>query len=121
MRDSSEAPLLPAAASRVNYGDIHWVDADESIGAISGSPHPHVVVQAAYSGQSGHLIRFNPARHSGPKRPLIPVHFGQSVPLGGKALCARVRSVKKSYAVELSGTVAPSFRNDPPVRVMRCA
>ena len=32
--------------SRINYGDIFWVDADESIGAISGSPHPHLVVQS---------------------------------------------------------------------------
>lgn len=34
-----EEPLL------INYGDIFWISADESIGAISGSPHPHVVVQ----------------------------------------------------------------------------
>lgn len=34
------------AASLINYGDIHWVAADESIGCISGSPHPHVVVQS---------------------------------------------------------------------------
>ncbi len=33
-------------APSINYGDIFWVDADESIGAISGSPHPQVVVQA---------------------------------------------------------------------------
>ena len=33
------------AAPLINYGDIFWVAADESIGAISGSPHPHVVVQ----------------------------------------------------------------------------
>ena len=32
--------------SRINYGDIFWVGADESIGAISGSPHPHLVVQS---------------------------------------------------------------------------
>jgi mRNA interferase MazF len=32
-------------APRINYGDIYWVAADESIGVISGSPHPHVVVQ----------------------------------------------------------------------------
>ena len=31
--------------SQINYGDIFWVAADESIGSISGSPHPHVVVQ----------------------------------------------------------------------------
>jgi mRNA interferase MazF len=30
---------------QINYGDIFWVEADESTGAISGSPHPHVVVQ----------------------------------------------------------------------------
>ena len=36
----------PAAGVTINYGDIFWVAADESIGAISGSPHPHVVVQA---------------------------------------------------------------------------
>jgi hypothetical protein len=30
----------------------------------------------AYSGQSGQLIRFNPARHSGPKQPPDPAHFG---------------------------------------------
>ena len=29
----------------INYGDIFWVAADESIGLISGSPHPHVVIQ----------------------------------------------------------------------------
>ena len=33
------------AAPMINYGDIFWIAADESIGAISGSPHPHVVVQ----------------------------------------------------------------------------
>ena len=33
------------AAPLINYGDIFWVAADESIGAISGSPHPHVMVQ----------------------------------------------------------------------------
>ncbi|MGB3787880.1 MAG: type II toxin-antitoxin system PemK/MazF family toxin [Phormidesmis sp.] len=33
------------AVPLINYGDIFWVAADESIGAISGSPHPHVVVQ----------------------------------------------------------------------------
>lgn len=32
--------------AHINYGDIFWVAADESIGSISGSPHPHVVVQA---------------------------------------------------------------------------
>lgn len=32
--------------SLINYGDIFWVAADESIGSISGSPHPHVVVQS---------------------------------------------------------------------------
>jgi len=36
---------LRATESPVNYGDIYWVEADGSIGAISGSPHPHVVVQ----------------------------------------------------------------------------
>jgi len=35
----------PETASLVNYGDIFWVEADESVGSISGSPHPHVVVQ----------------------------------------------------------------------------
>ena len=30
----------------INYGDIFWVAADESIGSISGSPHPQVVVQS---------------------------------------------------------------------------
>ena len=30
---------------RINYGDIFWVAADDSIGSISGSPHPQVVVQ----------------------------------------------------------------------------
>ncbi|NZA27797.1 type II toxin-antitoxin system PemK/MazF family toxin [Luteimonas sp. SJ-92] len=30
----------------INYGDIFWVAADESIGALSGSPHPQVVVQS---------------------------------------------------------------------------
>ena len=34
------------AAPLINYGDIFWVAADESIGAVSGSPHPHVVVQS---------------------------------------------------------------------------
>lgn len=29
----------------INYGDIFWVAADEQIGAISGAPHPQVVVQ----------------------------------------------------------------------------
>lgn len=33
------------AESLVNYGDIFWVEADESIGSISGSPHPQVVLQ----------------------------------------------------------------------------
>lgn len=33
------------AGSQISYGDIFWVAADESIGSISGSPHPHVVVQ----------------------------------------------------------------------------
>lgn len=33
------------AGPQINYGDIFWVAADESIGSISGSPHPHVVVQ----------------------------------------------------------------------------
>jgi mRNA interferase MazF len=33
------------AGSLINYGDIFWVEADESIGSVSGSPHPHVVVQ----------------------------------------------------------------------------
>lgn len=37
-----QAPELPL----INYGDIFWVSADESIGSISGSPHPHVVVQS---------------------------------------------------------------------------
>ncbi len=32
--------------TQINYGDIFWVAADESIGSISGSPHPHVVVQS---------------------------------------------------------------------------
>ena len=32
--------------AQINYGDIFWVAADESIGSISGSPHPHVVVQS---------------------------------------------------------------------------
>ena len=39
MQQYKTAPLI-------NYGDIFWVNADESIGAISGSPHPQVVVQA---------------------------------------------------------------------------
>ena len=39
MQQYETAPLI-------NYGDIFWVNADESIGAISGSPHPQVVVQA---------------------------------------------------------------------------
>jgi mRNA interferase MazF len=30
---------------RINYGDIFWVEADESMGSVPGSPHPHVVVQ----------------------------------------------------------------------------
>jgi mRNA interferase MazF len=34
------------AGLRINSGDIFWVAADESIGSISGSPHPHVVVQS---------------------------------------------------------------------------
>jgi mRNA interferase MazF len=34
------------AGPRINSGDIFWVAADESIGSISGSPHPHVVVQS---------------------------------------------------------------------------
>lgn len=29
----------------INCGDIFWVAADEQIGAISGAPHPQVVVQ----------------------------------------------------------------------------
>lgn len=32
--------------SLINRGDIFWVAADASIGAISGAPHPHVVVQS---------------------------------------------------------------------------
>lgn len=35
-----------ATESLVHCGEIFWVEADGSIGAISGSPHPHVVVQA---------------------------------------------------------------------------
>lgn len=35
----------PGTGSLINYGDIFWIAADESIGSISGSPHPHVVVQ----------------------------------------------------------------------------
>lgn len=35
----------PEARSLINYGDLFWVAADESIGSISGSPHPQVVVQ----------------------------------------------------------------------------
>lgn len=31
---------------KINYGDIFWVAADDSIGSISGSPHPHLVVQS---------------------------------------------------------------------------
>ncbi|WP_082746674.1 type II toxin-antitoxin system PemK/MazF family toxin [Stenotrophomonas nitritireducens] len=34
------------AGPQINYGDIFWVAADEFIGSISGSPHPHVLVQA---------------------------------------------------------------------------
>lgn len=34
------------AGTQINYGDIFWVAADESISSISGSPHPHVVVQS---------------------------------------------------------------------------
>ena len=34
------------AKSLINYGDVFWVAADRSIGSISGSPHPHVVVQS---------------------------------------------------------------------------
>ena len=42
-----EAKLQPpGTGSLINYGDIFWVAADESIGSISGSPHPHVVVQS---------------------------------------------------------------------------
>ncbi|WP_430539754.1 type II toxin-antitoxin system PemK/MazF family toxin [Luteimonas terrae] len=41
-----EAKTQPhGAAPLINYGDIFWVAANESIGAISGSPHPHLVVQ----------------------------------------------------------------------------
>lgn len=36
----------PGTGFPINYGDIFWIEADESIGSISGSPHPHVVVQA---------------------------------------------------------------------------
>lgn len=35
----------PGTGSLINYGDVFWVEADESIGSISGSPHPQVVVQ----------------------------------------------------------------------------
>ncbi|TWI00976.1 mRNA interferase MazF [Luteimonas cucumeris] len=28
----------------INRGDIFWVAADESMGSIPGSPHPHVIV-----------------------------------------------------------------------------
>jgi len=34
-----------AVEVRINYGDIFWIAADGLIGSISGSPHPHVVVQ----------------------------------------------------------------------------
>ena len=42
------------------------------------------IVLSAYSGQSGHLIRFNSARHSGSIRPPIPAHFGQGVEGGAR-------------------------------------
>ncbi len=29
----------------INQGDVFWIEADPSRGAIPGSPHPHVVVQ----------------------------------------------------------------------------
>jgi mRNA interferase MazF len=42
-----EAKMQPSATeSLINYGDIFWVDADGSIGAISQASHPHVVVQS---------------------------------------------------------------------------
>ena len=43
--DREEKMQQPGTESLINYGDIFWVEADESIGSISGSPHPHVVVQ----------------------------------------------------------------------------
>uniref|UniRef100_UPI0037C10E5F hypothetical protein n=1 Tax=Gemmatimonas sp. TaxID=1962908 RepID=UPI0037C10E5F len=41
----------------------------------------------AYSGQSGHLIRFNSARHSGSIRPPRLAHFGQGLRLVVSSRC----------------------------------
>ncbi len=51
--------------------------ADEA--ALEGKKYAYIL--DAYSGQSGHLIRFNSARHSGAIRPPIPIHFGRGVGL----------------------------------------
>ncbi|SFU29788.1 mRNA interferase MazF [Polaromonas sp. YR568] len=39
-----EAPQDPYPDT-VRQGDVFWIEADPSRGAIPGSPHPHVVVQ----------------------------------------------------------------------------
>lgn len=36
----------PETRPLISYGDIFWVAADESIGSISGSPHPQLVIQS---------------------------------------------------------------------------
>ncbi len=65
---------------RVAVERVPGTSADRSaLGRIQ--PVPRVTGERApedraYSGQSGQAIRFNPARHSGPKRPPVPAHFG---------------------------------------------
>ena len=44
MDRDAEAPPGPFH-DVINQGDVFWIEADPSRGAIPGSPHPHVVVQ----------------------------------------------------------------------------
>ncbi|MCZ8257281.1 MAG: type II toxin-antitoxin system PemK/MazF family toxin [Polaromonas sp.] len=47
-------PQAPQGAypGTIRQGDIFWIEADPSRGAIPGSPHPHVVVQEDVFNQS---------------------------------------------------------------------
>ena len=109
--------------TQINYGDIFWVAADESIGSISGSPHPHVVVQSDVFNHSRIAtvvvcsLSSNLKRASEPGVVLLDAEEGglerQSV-----VIASQVSSIRKDHLGERIGSLS-SQRVDQVIAALR--